>query len=162
MVILGVPEHTLFRFHDRSYRWIDVKRFPWDGVGDDRSVLEALIGSPHYRDTYLSADPHLADGTVHGPYRVDRISPEDFEHLSETDARAVVEEFRTLYQPPAAELIRTMDSITQPLLHRSTCYRLRPVEDAEHDVSLILEEFRELVSVSRARAEVALIVMAID
>lgn len=164
MVVLNEPEHTLVRFDDRSYRWIDVKRFPWDGVGDERSVLGALLDSPHYRDTYISPDSHLNDSeTVHGPYRVAGISPDDFESMSPTAARAVLDEFSNLYQsPPAPDLLREIESLILPRLHGAACYRLRPVENAEHELTGILLEFRELVTISRTGGEVALIVMAID
>lgn len=164
MVVLKEPEHTLVRFDDRSYRWIDVKRFPWDGMGEDRSVLGTLLDSPHYRDTYISPDSHLNDSeTVHGPYRVAEISPDDFESMSPTAARTVVDEFSNLYQsPPAPELLREIESLVLPRLHDAACYRLRAGEDAEHELTGILLEFRELVAISRDAGEIALIVMAID
>jgi hypothetical protein len=164
VIVLNEPEHALVRFNDRSYRWIDVKRFPWDGVGEERSVLDALLSSPHYRDTYISPDSHLNDSeTVHGPYRVAEISPDDFESMSPTVARAVVNEFSDLYQsPPGPELLQEIESLILPRLHGAACYRLRPVENAEHELTGILLEFRELVAISRAAGEVALIVMAID
>jgi hypothetical protein len=45
VVALKQPEHSLVRFGDHSYRWIDVKRFPSDHTGDDRAALEALLNS---------------------------------------------------------------------------------------------------------------------
>jgi hypothetical protein len=164
VTVLDEPEHALVRFDDRSYRWIDVKRFPWGGVGEERSVLDALLNSPHYRDTYIAPDSHLNDSeTVHGPYRVAGISPDDFERISPTAARDVVDEFSNLYQsPPAPELLLEIESLVLPCLHDAACYRLHAVENAEHELTGILLEFRELVAISRAAGEVALIVMAID
>ncbi|AMV36906.1 hypothetical protein [Planctomyces sp. SH-PL62] len=164
MIVLNEPEHALVRFYDDSFRWIDVKRFAWDGVGEGESVLDSLLNSPHYRDTYISDDPHLSRSeTIHGPYRVAEITPGDFESISPTAARAVVDEFSNLYQsPPAPELLQEIESLVLPRLHGAACYQLRPVENAEHELAGILEEFRELVAISRVAGEVALIVMAID
>lgn len=164
MIVLCEPQHTLLRFDDRFYRWIAVKRFRWDGVGDDRSVLETLLGSLHYRDTYISPDSHLIDSeAVHGPYRVDRISTEAFEKLSELAARAWIDDFCALdSMTPKPEVIGQIESTILTRLHRAQSYRLGPVYNAEHDTMWILKEFREVVTISRAKREVALIVMGID
>src|SRR5262245_45070670 len=118
VVVLKEPEHALVGFDDHSYRWIDVKRFAWDGTGEDHAVLDALISSPRYLDTYLSPDSHEHDaGTVHGPYRVTDISPGDFESMSPAAAQAVVDEFSNLYQsPPAPEVLREIEALILPRL----------------------------------------------
>lgn len=164
MVILKAPEHLLIRFEDRSYRWIDVKRFPWNSDGEDQALIDSLIRSRHYRDTYLSSDSHGLDvETVHGPYRVAEISPSDFVHVSCAEARATLNEFCNLYpSQPGTEMHRTVVASVLPLLQGAACYRLRPIVDAQHDWAFILMEFRELVAISREACEVALIVMAID
>ena len=101
MVVLNEPEHVLVQFADSSYRWIDAKRFSWNGAGDDRDVLSTLILNRHYRDTYISPDSHEHDAkTVHGPYTVAKITPADFEGMLPTDAKAIVEEFIGLDDSP--------------------------------------------------------------
>ena len=59
-------------------------------------------------------------------------------------------------------MFREIEALILPSLCDATCYRLRPVADAECELTGILLEFRELVSISRATGEVTLIVMAID
>ena len=156
--------HELIRFDDQSYRWIDIKRFDWDGREDDPEVLAALIASPRYRDTYLAPDSHQQDSeTVHGPYLVAEITPGDFEGVPASVAEATVGEFVGLDEsPPAPEVIRDIESVVLAKLRGAACYRLRRIARAEHEWASVLWEFRELVAISRDAGEVALIVMAID
>ena len=162
MVVLGDPEHSCVLFDDRSYRWIDVKRFPWDGIGEDQEVLTALIESPHYRDSYIAADQHGAL-TVHGPYRVADISSGDFERVTSEAAEAVVGEFSNLYDSPPETVVHAqIESIVLRRLRAAACYRLPRLAQAEHECAFVLLEFRELVLLSRGPGEVVLVVMAID
>jgi hypothetical protein len=164
VVVLAKLKHALVRFDDHSYRWIDIKRFPWDGLGEDRAILASLISSLYYRDTYISPDSHEYDSeTVHGPYRVADISPGDFEGLTPEAAKAVVDEFSGLYQsPPGPEVLREIESLVLPLFRVAAWYRLRHLPHAEHEWASVLWEFRELVALSREDREIVLIVMAID
>jgi hypothetical protein len=157
-------EHRLIRFDDSSYRWIDIKRFPWDGRGEDTGVLAAPIASPRYRDTYLAPDSHRHDAeTVHGPYRVAEITPGDFEGVAASVAEATVGEFIGLSESPLApEVFREIESDVLPKLRGAACYRLRRIARAGHEWASVLWEFRELVAISRDSGEVALFVMAID
>lgn len=164
MAVFDDCEHRLIRFDDHSYRWIDLKRFAWDGRGNDPEVLAALIASPRYRDTYLAPDSHQQDAeTVHGPYRVAEIAPSDFEGVAASVAEATVGEFIGLCEPPPApHVIREIESVVLPKLRGAACYRLRRIAHAEHEWASVLWEFRELVAISREAGEVALFVMAID
>src|SRR5262249_46224353 len=63
---------SVIHFADHSYRRIDLIRFAWDGSGDDREVLAAVIASGAYRDSFLSEGPDYAEEwdpaeAVHGP-----------------------------------------------------------------------------------------------
>ena len=100
-VTLECTGHTLIRFDDGSYRWISVKRFVWDGTGDDPAVLAALIGHWRYRDHYTSPDSQEEDaGDIHGPYLVAAITPTEFVPLDQAGAVAGIEEFCGLFDIP--------------------------------------------------------------
>lgn len=156
--------HKLIRFDDLTFRWIDIKHFPWDGRGEEPDLLAELIASPSYRDTYLLPDSHLRDAdSVHGPYRVAEITPGDFESVTATLAEATAGDFVGLYNPPPTpELIREIESVVLARLRRAESYRLQRLTHAEHEWASCLWEFRELVAFSRDDGEIALIVMAID
>jgi hypothetical protein len=163
-VTLEYTEHTLILFDDHSYRWFSVKRFAWDGTGDDTAVLAALIGHWRYRDHYASQDSHEQDaGDIHGPYHLSAITPAEFVPVSPDGAAALVEEFCGLdgcsARPEVGELIATS---VLSWLDRSSWYRLRDLPDALHEWGWVLMEFRELVAISREAREVLSVVMAID
>ncbi len=163
-VTLEYAGHTLIPFDDRSYRWFSVKRFAWDGTGDDTAVLAALIGHWRYRDHYASAGSHEQDaGDIHGPYRVAAITPVEFVPVGPEGAAALVEEFCGLYAcPPAPEVRERIEASVLSWLGRSSWYRLRDLPAALHDWGWVLMEFRELAAISRAASEVLSVVMAID
>lgn len=164
MIDIDYVGHTLINFDDRSYRWIDIKRFAWNGVGDDDTVLAAIIGDRRYRDTYLSPDSHEQDAeTVHGPYRVAEVTPSSFDRIEPVAAEDTVAEFCNLdQQPPQPKTRQLIESMVLSQLRRSTCYRLRRLKSAEHEFAFALWEFRELVAIARDPGQVLLVVMAID
>ncbi|MBX9579658.1 MAG: hypothetical protein K2X87_05055 [Gemmataceae bacterium] len=162
--MLEYAGHRLIGFDDHSYRWVSVKRFVWDGRGDDRDVLAASVGDRHYRDSYLALDSDEQDsGDVHGPYRVAALGPGSFEPVTPGQAAGVVEEFCRLHDSPPAPVVRR--AIEAEVLSRfpdASCYQLPPRPEAEHDWNFILMEFREVVVLSRKAGEALLVVMAID
>ena len=156
--------HTLIRFDDHSYRWFSVKRFAWDGAGDDSTVLGALIEHWRYRDHYASPNSHEQDaGDIHGPYRLAAIAPAEFVPVGADEAAALVEEFCGLYDClPRPEVREQIAASILSWLGRSSWYRLRDLPDALHEWGWVLTEFRELVAISREASEVLSVVMAID
>ena len=156
--------HSFIHFDDRSYRWFSVKRFVWDGTGDDAAVLAALIGHRRYRDHYASADSHEQDaGDIHGPYRLAAITTAEFVPVGPEGAAALVEEFCGLYAcPPQPVVHEQIAASVLSWLDRSSWYRLRNLPDALHQWGWVLMEFRELVAISRDPHDVLSVVMAID
>ena len=156
--------HTLILFDDQSYRWFSVKRFAWDGMGDDAAVLAALIGNWRYRDHYAARNSHEEDaGDIHGPYWVAAISPAEFASVGPAWSAAVVEEFCGLYDaPPRPEVREQVEAVVLSQLAGAECYRLRDLPDAIHEWGFVLLEFRELVAISRPTGVVLSVVMAID
>ena len=163
-VALEYTGHTLILFDDHSYRWFSVKRFTWDGTGDQSAVLAALIGHWRYRDHYAARDSHEQDaGDIHGPYWVAAITPAEFLPVGPEGATALVEEFCGLFDaPPRPEVRGHIEAVVLSQLAGAACYRLRDLPDAIHEWGFVLLEFRELVAISRAAGVVLSVVMAID
>lgn len=163
-VALEYTGHKLILFDDDSYRWFSVKRFEWDGAGDDSAVLAALIGHWRYRDHYASRDSHEEDaGNIHGPYWLAAISPAEYVGVGPAEAAAVVEEFCGLYDtPPRPEVREQIEAVVLSQFGGAACYRLLDLPDAIHEWGLVLWEFRELVAISRLAGAVLSVVMAID
>lgn len=159
-------ERSFINFEDRTYRWIDTKHFSFGpGGSPDSAVLSALIAHPQYRDTYLSPDSHSIDSqTIHGPYLVERISAASFHRLDLQQAQATLDEFSSPggYLPPPAIRERIAREISQPFESASSIYRLGEVPDASHELTGILLEFRELITISAAMSRLSLHVAAID
>jgi hypothetical protein len=161
---LAYASHAIIHFEDRSYRWIDLKRFSWQMNGRNDDVLAELIQRPEYRDHYLSPDSHEQDaGPIHGPYRLDAIYPACFQPISPSEAVATVGEFCDLHpRPPNSGVRDRIDSLVLSPMRSAECYRLRELPDAKHQIGDILSHFRELVGISRDTGEVLLVVMASD
>ena len=158
---LDYAGHVLIPFQDHSYRWIDLKRFSWSGESPGDAVLGGLIATPEYGDSYLSPDKRGAD--VHGPYDLDAIIPACFQTISPTGAVSTVEEFCSLSPgPPASEVSERIESLVLSPIRSAECYRLRELPYARHELSYILDEFREVVALRADTRELLLVVMAID
>lgn len=162
--VLEYTGHTLILFDDGSFRWFSVKRFAWDGAGDEVVVLGALIGHWRYRDHYAARDSHEEDaGNIHGPYWLAAITPVEFTPIGSEGAIGVVEEFCGLFDcPPRPEVRAQVEAVVLSWLGRSSWYRLRYLPDAIHEWGSVLWEFRELVAISHKSREVLSVVMAID
>jgi len=156
--------HAVIHFADHSYRWIHLKRFSRQGDGPYDDALAELIGSPQYRDHYLSPDSHEHDaGSVHGPYRLDAIYPACFQPISSSEAGEAVRAFCRLDPgPPAAEVLDRVETLVLSPIRDAACYRLRDIPDARHETGWILRDFRELVGIHHDAGQVVLVVMASD
>ncbi len=161
---LEYASHAIIHFEDHSYRWIDLKRFGWQGNGRCDDVLATLIGRPEYRDHYLSPDTHEQDaGPIHGPYRLDAIYPACFQPISPSEAVAIVGEFCHMDPGPSdSEVRERIDALILLPMRSAECYRLRELPNARHETGEILRDFRELIGISRYAGEVLLVVMASD
>ncbi len=163
MVELEYVDQSIIRFDDLTFRWADVKRFRWNGRGDDGEVVAALISHWQFRDTYAGKSQEDAK-TIHGPYRLERISSASFERISPSAALGVIEEFCSLNGvPPKPEVQKQLHTLVASALEDSACFRLRDLPaDAQHDWGWVLSEFRELVVIRRTAGILMLVVMAID
>ena len=156
--------NSLISFDDDSYRWLIVKRFAWDGAGDDPEVLAALVGHRRYRDHYAGPNSHEEDaGNIHGPYWLTAITPAKFMSIGPDGATALVEEFCGLFGcPPRPEVREEIGASVLSHFDGAACYRLGDLPDSIHEWGFVLMEFRELVVISREAGEVLSVVMAID
>lgn len=147
-----------------SRQWIDVKRFTIaEPPAADRDLLSALIDNQHFRDDYIGGGVDPA-GTRHGPYRIDRITPDSYTHVSADSAVALVTRWvdqcgvvpdvlRQVIGREVFEPARTATAIvTLPRLDAS----------AVDDYGLIHTEFHEIVTIDTTGRTLRLIVAADD
>ena len=162
---LNYVDRVFLNFKDSTYRWFDVKAFRYSHAAGDVNLLEELVRDRHYRDIYITADSHEHDSrTIHGPYLVSHIASSAFEKITPTQAKAEVDRFCDLFDSPPPMTVS--EDIVAHVLSRvdtaSSIYRLRDLEGADHELSHILDEFRELVVINHDQRNLMLIVMAID
>lgn len=131
-VRLEYSGRDFYNFDDHSYRWVAVKRFEIVAEGaQDRAILGALLTHARYRDHYLSSDSHEIDcGPLHGPYRLEAITVDAFEPVSEETARGVVTGFTGRFGDPPQLLLDRLNSGVFPLISEANArFRLRPLAD---------------------------------
>jgi len=158
---LTVVANVLLRFRS-DRRWIDVKHFAFLSNPDDRRLLATLISHRQFRDAYIGSGP--GDHPVHGPYTLAAVKMDLYQSVDAATATRWLDDFCALFDlcpPPCLEM--DIDSVVrQRLKHSTTIFRLPLLEGGQHDCGWILEEFRELVIISRDQRELALVVMGID
>jgi hypothetical protein len=141
---------SMVRIRDGSYRWIVVKRFVIPRA-EPRAAVDALgvlIGHPAYWDDYLGGNgitPH-----IHGPYRLDAISPEEFRSSDATRAIATLEHWLHRGGHVADDqLDGNLPDVHRLINEADTCYQLPDLGEAAHnDIGFILDKpFIEFVLV---------------
>lgn len=159
---LQIVADVMLRFRDTSFRWIDVKHFTFEGERSYSDLLSALIEHPWFRDGYIGGS--VGEHPQHGPYRLEAIRPDSYERVDPRQALAVLDDFLSLYDcPPPASLAADVDRVVRSRIQSADrLFRLPALEDAQHDLGGILQEFRELVVVDSTACEVALVVMGVD
>ena len=80
---LRVVANTLLRFRS-DRRWIDVKHFVFPGDPTDLELLALLVGHRQFRDDYIGSGPR--DSGVHGPYRLEAVTPDRYERVDAVEA----------------------------------------------------------------------------
>lgn len=154
-----------FDFGERphGHRWVDTRRF-WVSSGgrDDRDVLAALIEHPQFRDTYDGAG--VQDWPRHGPWWLDRITPDTYERVDADTAVAVLHSWANQHgDVPEPLTARLREEIYTPIHHATSRHLLgRLPEDAFHDYGPIHIDYHELVLIDRPATTLTLIVAADD
>lgn len=145
-LVRGADTH--FVIEDRSFRWISVTELfmPPDGPTAAHERLSALIGHPAYWYGYIS--PRAVQLGIHGPYRLEEITPEAFQPLNATAAHRALNDWLLQYGPlPNDSNDADLDRVRR-LIHEATSRFMLPDlgEAAQHEVGWILHSgFCELV-----------------
>lgn len=147
-----------------SRQWIDIKQFAITETSPaDRELVSALIADQHFRDDYIGGGVDPA-GTRHGPYWIDRISPDSYLPAS-TDAviTLVTEWVEQCGAVPDALRQVTDEKVfgpTRTATHIVTLPRLDA--SAVNDYGFIHTEFHEIVTIDTTDRTLRLIVAADD
>jgi len=153
-------------FRDGTYRWVHLKNFGLPSeIRTPADGLASLLRHVRYRDHYTTDDEHWEDSeTLHGPYRLDRISAESYDAIDAEDALRIVREFAELHGGTTEQVLAELDRVVNPAIRESsTVYRLRDLgEEAKHDFGWVLTDFNELVLVDLPARRLALLVAAGD
>ncbi|MGW5638397.1 hypothetical protein [Streptomyces sp. NPDC003832] len=155
-----------YKFAESSahgYRWIDIKRFRLHSPAPaDRALLAALIAHPQFRDTYDGSG--VQDWPRHGPWWLDRITPDAYRAVDAAGASAVIRAWAGQHGPvPKALTQRMQEQVHTPLTNATSTYLLGPLpEEAQHDWGRVQIDFHELVLVDRPAATLTLLVAADD
>lgn len=150
---------------DHGFRWVDLKRFrlsPESAAASEELVLRSLIGVGRFADGYAGGGTDPAGG-IHGPYRLDRISPQSYEHIDAAAAIGVVDRWARQYGDLPAPLAEALEEQVYAAIRNATgLYRLKELgEDAFHDF-VVHGEFYELVIIDRATRTLSLVVAGDD
>jgi hypothetical protein len=166
-------------FADLSYRWIDIASFAMPAeVESDGDLLRLLLADPRFADTYDGPrELWQPGGHAHGPYRLERISVEDYQALGAAEAKAYIGEFvwqspetpnLTIHgpasPPPDAKTPREIEAqLARMIDGAQSAYRLRDLgAGSHHEGGEVLWFFHELVLLDRSRRMLHLLVAAVD
>ncbi len=86
---LTFVSHHLVQFSVFRYdTWVDLKHFATAPDASDHALLAALLKHDQYYDHYTGEDPsEQTHHVLHGPYRLEAITRETFEPVSQTAAQ---------------------------------------------------------------------------
>lgn len=135
----------------------------------DRSLLASLIEHEQYHDHYAGQDPtEQSHHSLHGPYRLEAITPGVFEPVPGEAARDELRGWVSSWVVPeedGAEVEATLAAEVLPKLEGDSLLRLPDLRDsAEHDWGWVVGHtgFHEVVIVRRSAAMLTLLVASDD
>lgn len=148
-----------------SRQWVLIKSFALPPDADDHRVLMLLIHHQRYRDSY--AAPEFKDAeTIHGPYRLDAITPDVFSPVSATDAEALIRTWADYTVRLTDEDRAALENEVYPRIREANSrYQLPDMRDtAQHDWGYVVgsDGFHEFVLINRQTNNVALLVASDD
>lgn len=147
-----------------SWQWIDIKLFAIAApAASDSDLLAALIADEGFRDDYIGSgvDP---DGTRHGPYWIDQITPDSYTPASAEAVVALVTRWvdQCGVVPDALRQVIERD-VFAPVRTATSIMTLPRLEDsAINDYGFIHTEFHEIVTIDKTNQVLRLIVAADD
>jgi hypothetical protein len=169
-----MPEPLTFVSHDMVhfgdyYTWVDLKYFAIQPEASDVSLLTSLIAHTQYHDHYAGQDPtEQTHHSLHGPYRLDAITPGLFQPVSVEAARDELRRWVESWVVPeedGPEIDARLTAEVLPKLAGDAIFRLPDIrEGAEHDWGWVVGQsgFHETVAIDRAAEMLTLIVASDD
>ncbi|WP_157106171.1 hypothetical protein [Nocardia sienata] len=147
-----------------SRQWIDVKKFTIASPPPaDHDLLTALISNEYFRDDYIGGgvDP---TGTRHGPYWIDRLSPNSYTPASADSIVTLVTHWVDQCGVVPDSLREVIDrEVFGPARAATSIVTLPRLESsAVNDYGFIHTEFHEIVTIDPTRRRLHLIVAADD
>ncbi len=150
-----------------SRQWVILKLFGLPADADDDAVLALMIGHRLYRDSFALGSQEKHEAPIHGPYRLEVLTPAAYSPVSADDAEALLRTWAE-YEVPLPETQR--DELERELYSRiraaSSCYQLANLgEAAWHDWGGVVGSstgFHEFVLIDRETGSVALVVASDD
>jgi hypothetical protein len=148
-----------------SRQWVLIKLFALPPDLDDQAILALLIRHVRYRDSY--AAPEFSDAkTIHGPYRLDAITPQVFSAASASDSEALVRTWANYIEPLIGDDRAAMErEVYSRIQEATTLYQLPDMRrTARHDWGYVVgsDGFHELILINRRINVVALLVASDD
>ncbi|WP_169541814.1 hypothetical protein [Nocardia jiangxiensis] len=143
---------------------MDIKTFRLlDMDADDHLVLEALIRTIEFRDDYVGGGVN-PDGDVHGPYFLDKLTPDAFTPARSSTLQETFRKWTNLCGSLPDRLRDTLlDQVINPIESATTRFQLRNLgEVAKNDYADIHNEFHEFVLINRVERRLILIVATDD
>jgi hypothetical protein len=160
-----VYQGTVFINPPVTRRWVDIKVFGLPVDLDDRTALASMITHVRYRDSYASADFEDAK-TIHGPYRLDAITPQTFTVADPAEAEGLIRTWAEYYGRWYDVDREAMHREVYARIHRAAViYQLPDIRaNAQHDWGDVVggDGFHEFVVIDRAAGELALVVASDD
>lgn len=115
---------------DGSYRWVITKRFTSDSLADSTAeeVLAELLEQPAYRYGYDSPE-RVDEAPIHGPYRLDALSPSVFDYVTATRSEQVLREWMDQFVGQNGALdeshvLGDISAVFDLIRNADACYRL--------------------------------------
>ncbi|WP_326658992.1 hypothetical protein [Streptomyces sp. NBC_00385] len=156
-----------YKFRDpkaHGYRWVDIKhlRLPAESVGG-RELLAALIGHEQFRNDYAGGGV-LTDGTRHGPYWLELVTPDAYEAVSRKECAHTLWGWANQFGDVPSKLNADLQQeVFDRLAAADHVHYLNGLGDgAVHDWGGVHEDFHEFVLVDRSAGRISLVVAADD
>jgi hypothetical protein len=163
---LDFQDHQVVHLARGKYQWIDLKHFHIDLNRNDGGLLAALIGHDQYHDHYAGEDAiEQHHHALHGPYRLEMITPNTFQPSTGREATQVIESWANRLGPESLESQAQLKSLVLPLFNTGTVYRLPDIRlTAEHEWGWVVGQsgFHKFVVIDRERVRLTLLVASDD
>lgn len=162
--LINFRHHAFDQPSHHGYRWVDIKRYRvLGGPAADEHLLRALIDDDQFADGYAGAGAEPSLG-IHGPYRLDGITPAAYEPVDAAVAVSVIDAWARQFGDLPGSLADALEAqLYAPARQAVSRYRLGDLDpDARHEWAGIHIDFHELVIMDLAADTVLLAVAADD